>query len=100
MRVRLTRRLADQIDGVDLGTHQVGDALEVSQHDAELLIAEGWAVAAPEPCRPLISRMTTAELLREWTAQPHEGHEQRRAEDRFREELRDNRAITISKNQI
>jgi hypothetical protein len=43
MKVRLTRKLAEQLDGVDVSPYEVGDILDVSQREAELLIAEGWA---------------------------------------------------------
>lgn len=43
MRVRLVRKLADLLDGVDVSGHRSGDILELSHHDAELLIAERWA---------------------------------------------------------
>jgi len=45
MRVRLTRRLADYIDGVDLSRRSVGDLLDLPEHDAAMLVAEGWALA-------------------------------------------------------
>lgn len=41
--VRLTRKFAEFIDGVNLTDVKVGDRLDLSQHDAEVLIAEGWA---------------------------------------------------------
>jgi hypothetical protein len=41
--VRLTRKYANAIDGVDLRNAHVGDRLDLSPHDAEVLIAEGWA---------------------------------------------------------
>lgn len=44
MRVRLTRKLAQCVDGVDLSEHREGDILTLAAHEAELLIAEGWAV--------------------------------------------------------
>jgi hypothetical protein len=44
MRVRLTRKLAEAVDGVDLSAHGVGDVLDVSPVEAQLLIAENWAV--------------------------------------------------------
>jgi hypothetical protein len=44
--VRLTRKYADAIDGVDLSHHKVGDYLNLSSRDARMLIAEGWA----SPC--------------------------------------------------
>jgi hypothetical protein len=46
MRVRLVRKLAEQIDGVDLHGREVGDVLDLSSLEAGLLIAEEWA--APE----------------------------------------------------
>jgi len=43
MRVRLIRKLADRLDGVDVSGHSSGDILELSRREAELLIAERWA---------------------------------------------------------
>lgn len=45
MRVRLVRKLADRIDGVDLRGHEVDEVFDVSQRDARLLMAEEWAIA-------------------------------------------------------
>lgn len=45
--VRLTRKYANMIDGVNLTGAHVGDRLELSPHDAEMLIAEGWAEYSP-----------------------------------------------------
>ena len=45
--MRLTRKYADVIDGVNLTEAHVGDQLELPQHDAEVLIAEGWAERSP-----------------------------------------------------
>ncbi len=72
MRVRLVRKLADLLDGVDVSGHRSGDILELSRHDAELLIAERWA--EPEAG---VSR---------------EGGYARRAEDRARAEV--DRSVT------
>lgn len=44
--VRLTRKFAEAIDGIDLSRNQVGDRLRVSHREARMLIAEGWAL----PC--------------------------------------------------
>ena len=49
--VRLPRKFADIIDGVDLTDADVGDRLELPRHDAEVLIAEGWA--RPDAAHPL-----------------------------------------------
>jgi hypothetical protein len=43
MRVRLKRKFADRIDDVDLKGRSVGDILDLSERDAMLLVAEGWA---------------------------------------------------------
>jgi len=49
MRVQLTRRLSERIDDVDLSKRRVGDCFDVSDRDAAMLIAEGWASpASPE----------------------------------------------------
>jgi hypothetical protein len=45
--VRLTRKYAEMIDGVNLSHAHVGDRLDLPAHDAEMLIAEGWAVFSP-----------------------------------------------------
>jgi hypothetical protein len=45
MKVRLTKKLAESIDGINLGTSRVGDVLELSEPEARLLIAENWATA-------------------------------------------------------
>jgi hypothetical protein len=50
--VRLTRKYAEVIDGVNLADAHVGDRLELPQHDAEVLIAEGWAERAEAAERP------------------------------------------------
>lgn len=47
MRVRLTRKYADRIDGVNLRGCEVGDVLDLTPSDARMLLAERWAVPAP-----------------------------------------------------
>jgi hypothetical protein len=47
--VRLTRKYAETIDGVDLSHTKVGDYLRLSSREASLLLSEGWAVACAEP---------------------------------------------------
>jgi hypothetical protein len=42
-KVRLTRKFAQIINGIDLSRVRAGEELELSDHDARLLIAEGWA---------------------------------------------------------
>jgi hypothetical protein len=48
MRVRLTRRFADQIDGVNLAGCEVGDLLDLPPAETRLLLAEEWAVPDSE----------------------------------------------------
>ena len=79
MRVRLTRRLAERLDGVDVSAHSVGDVFEVTRQEGESLVAEGWAVQIPlRPLRRLIQLQ-----------------EQRRAEDRIRDEWHDEHATIV-----
>lgn len=50
MQVRLTRKLANLIDGIDLSRRNVGDIIDVPEREARILIAEGWA-------EPTVSRV-------------------------------------------
>lgn len=43
LRVRITRKFADHLNGVDLSRVRVGDVLDLSERDALILIREGWA---------------------------------------------------------
>jgi hypothetical protein len=43
MVVRLTRKLAEMIDDVDLSEYRVGQRIDLQYRAAMLLIAEGWA---------------------------------------------------------
>lgn len=49
--VLLIRKYAEVIDGVNLEEAKVGDRLELSRHDADVLIAEGWAERAADERR-------------------------------------------------
>jgi hypothetical protein len=53
MRVRLTRKFAPEIDGVDLTHNDVGEIFYLPPSKARLLIAEGWAVAERRRAGPL-----------------------------------------------
>lgn len=44
MKVRLTRKLAERIDGVDLRGKKPGDLLDIPREDARMLLAEKWAI--------------------------------------------------------
>ena len=48
MKVRLTRKFAEAIDGVNVSRSAIGDVLDLPSPDARLLIAEGWAVAVDQ----------------------------------------------------
>ena len=47
-RIRLIRKLADRLNGVDLSKLQVGDVAVVPEATAVMLIREGWAELAEE----------------------------------------------------
>ena len=47
MKVRLTRKLSETINGVDLSRARIGQELVLPVRDARLLIAEGWASPLP-----------------------------------------------------
>lgn len=46
MRVRIVRKLADRVDGVDLTNCGVGEVVELPDSDGRLVIAEQWGVFA------------------------------------------------------
>ena len=43
MKVRLTRKFADLINGIDLSKADTGEMLDLTDREARLLLAEGWA---------------------------------------------------------
>ena len=43
MKVVLTRKLAESMDGVNVAGQQVGDVLDLTEAEARLLVAERWA---------------------------------------------------------
>ena len=49
MRVKLVRKFANALNGIDLTTVDVGDIVELKPHQAALLIREGWAEPLEEP---------------------------------------------------
>lgn len=113
MRVRLTRKLANYLDGIDLSAVSQGQAVDLPRRDAQLLIAEGWALPLPRTHAPRPSPLhdiarpfganALAEILkrlrhlREHMERRRVArHEHRRAEDRIRDELQDSRAKVVS----
>lgn|SRR5688572_17449698 len=99
MLIRLTRKLADCIDGVDLSHYSVGDVLDLPAWEARLLIAEAWASPSEGAADETHPRTPTDEELRcihEQLTTWSEKQERRRAEDRVRDELRDSRAVIVS----
>jgi hypothetical protein len=97
MLVRLTRKLANCLDGVDLSHFHVGDLIEVPRHDAQVLMAEGWAEPSAGALNTRRARLTAEQLhcVYEQMQAAAESKGHRRAEDRIRDELRDSRAKTI-----
>lgn len=43
MKVRLTHKFANLINGIDLSKARAGETLDLSSRDAKMLMAEGWA---------------------------------------------------------
>ncbi len=114
MRIRLTRKLAPYLDGIDVSACHEGDVLDLPWRQAELLIAESWATivlhesrrqsAEPPGHRTSSSdRPARSARLIEQLGHTRKGletgefdpHEDRRVEDRIREELRDARAKIV-----
>ena len=49
IRIRLTRKLAAVVNGVDLSARKVGDVIELSDALARMMIAERWAEPVDQP---------------------------------------------------
>jgi hypothetical protein len=74
LRVRLTRKLAESVDGIDLSSISEGDCMELRPSDARMLILEGWAElldpapveipveAAPEPATEITPSRRETEI--------------------------------------
>ena len=60
MLVRLTRKLAERIDGVDLSGKHVGQVLNLQFRAAQLLILEGWAELVERRRRPRVYSQQSA----------------------------------------
>lgn len=43
VKVRLTRKFAQVLNGIDLSRIKPGEEVELAARDAQLLVAEGWA---------------------------------------------------------
>ena len=43
MKIRLTRKFADLINGIDLSKFHAGETVDMSPEDTRVLMAEGWA---------------------------------------------------------
>jgi hypothetical protein len=119
MKVRLIRKLAERLDGVDLSGCAPGDLLELPLREAQLLVAEGWALpfrgprradvrcssTAPAPAiaadRPTVARVgaRVRTIANEIEAHRLDRQERRRAEDRIREERREACARTIQEDR-
>jgi hypothetical protein len=66
VKVRLTRKFANILNGIDLSHVRAGEDVELEAREAQMLIAEGWANApdrgADRPTRRRRSRKPKAEL--------------------------------------
>jgi len=62
MRIRLTRKLALCLNGVDISDLRVGEEVDLPERSARVLIADGWAEPvydSPPPLRPKSTRLAT-----------------------------------------
>lgn len=115
MQIQLVRKLANHLDGIDVTAYRQGDVIDLPLRDAELLIAEQWAVAYYDPASrevrdvsatpqlaiaaDRLARRSLDQMRRfreEMEMKRFEEQERRRAEDRIREELHDEHATTIN----
>ncbi len=117
MRIRLVRKLADAIDGVDLSDYAAGDVIDLPASEARLLIAEQWAASAETPARRDVrqfsgptqvaeaadwARRNLADRLQRASEQNEQRERElpsgRRREDVLLDELHDARATTVRRD--
>ena len=115
MQIQLVRKLANHLDGIDVSAYRQGDVLDLPRRQAELLIAERWAIAYYGPAAREVRDLSAAPQLataadrnarrsldqirrfrEEMDTKRCAEQERRRAEDRIREELHDEHAKTIN----
>jgi len=115
MLIRITRKLANYLDGVDLTDYGAGDVIDLPEGHARLLIAENWAVPYTEPVNGEVRgtsitpvRAVAADarsrtralaqsrrLRRQMDKGSFDSHDHRRIEDEIREDLHDARAKRV-----
>lgn len=61
VRIRLTRKLAAVLNGVDVSSLEIGDVIELPDSAARMMIAERWAEPVSEPV-PNQTLLTTQPL--------------------------------------
>ncbi len=49
MRIKLTRKLSNALNDVDLRPFSVGNVIDLERSSAEMLVAEGWAERMRDP---------------------------------------------------
>jgi hypothetical protein len=98
-RIRLIRKLADQLDGIDVSARVEGEVFALPDADAQMLVAEGWArpwtgqhsevrFVSVVPERGAVAADYRRPLAQWRIKQNPRGH-RRRLEDRVREAHRD-----------
>lgn len=116
MKVRLTRKLAEQLDGIDVSARNEGDVFDLPRAQAQLLIAEHWAMPIDRaerrrgigPSGNLRQRAVAPDqsgrrrvehhrqrLREQMDTRRFQQAQGRRAEDRIGEELREIRTRTV-----
>jgi hypothetical protein len=101
VQIRLIRKLAECLDGVDVSQYQAGDVLDLPSRDAEVLLAEGWASRSVEATDELSPSTTAVEEFRSVPEEPKRRSQrryQRRTEDHVREEFRESWATPVRAN--
>jgi hypothetical protein len=73
VRVKLTKKFAEMLNGVDLSRAQSGDVLDIPPRDAGLLLASEWALPVEEdgiPARSNVLQMPSSQNRAEAADRP------------------------------
>jgi hypothetical protein len=102
VQIRLIRKLAECLDGIEVSRYRAGDVLDLPSREAEMLLAEGWASQSGGAAEGLPSSAKAVEETRSVPEEPKSGsmrHYYRRTEDQIRMELSDSPGPIVRANR-
>ena len=79
MRVRLTKKLAAFINGIDLTYRHVGEIFACPEFEGRLLVLEGWAETTPDDLEPPLENAEQSGYISQFIEDHRDGKKDRLA---------------------